>query len=86
VRLLVTLILSFVVYLVARLLIGLSSLSNQRRKRREESGGEMVKDPICDTYVPKSRAIEKHLDGQTIYFCSQDCATAYDKKRAGSRR
>jgi len=86
VRLLVILILFFVIYLVARLLIGISSLSNQRRKQREESGGEMVKDPVCDTYVPKSGAIEKHVDGQSLYFCSQDCATAFDKKRAGSRR
>lgn len=85
-RLLVILILSFVLYLVARLLFGFSSLSNSRRKQREASGGEMVQDPICDLYIPKSRAVKKHVDGQTIYFCSQDCATAYDQKIAGSRR
>jgi len=44
----------------------------------------MVKDPICETYVPKNRAIEKTFNGQTVYFCSQECADAYDKKRAGS--
>ena len=85
-RLLVTLILSFVFYLVARLLIGFSFRSNPHRKQREESGGEMVKDPMCDTYIPKSRAIEMHVDGQILYFCSHDCAIAYGRKRAGSRR
>ncbi|MBI3597687.1 MAG: transcriptional regulator [Nitrospirae bacterium] len=80
-RFLVILILSFILYLVVRLLIGFSYLSSQRRKRQEQLGGEMVKDPICDTYVPKSRAIEKNVNGQTIYFCSQECIDAFFKKR-----
>jgi len=84
VRFLVILISSIMFYLVARLLMGFSSLSSQRRKQREQLGGEMVRDPICDTYVPKSRAIERKVNGQTVYFCSQECADAYDKKRAGS--
>ena len=84
VRFLVILILFFLLYLVARLLLGFSSLSSQQQKRHEQLGGEMVKDPICETYVPKNRAIEKTFNGQTVYFCSQECADAYDKKRAGS--
>ncbi|HTN43772.1 MAG TPA: hypothetical protein VMN77_08240 [Nitrospiria bacterium] len=84
-RFLVILISFIVLFLVARLLIGFSSLSSQRRKQRERMGGEMVKDPICDTYVPKSQAIEKNVNGQTVYFCGQGCADAYDKKRAGSQ-
>lgn len=84
-RLLVILILSFVFYLVATLFIGFARRSNPRRKRPEESGGEMVKDPICDTYVPKSRAIQRRLNGQSVYFCSQDCANAYDQKTADSQ-
>jgi uncharacterized protein len=81
VRLLVILFMSFVLYLVVKVLIGFTFLSSQRRKRREELGGEMVQDPVCQTYVPKTTAIAKNVSGQTIYFCSQKCADAFFKER-----
>ncbi|HUK56672.1 MAG TPA: YHS domain-containing protein [Nitrospiria bacterium] len=79
-RPLVILILLFGLYVVAKLLIGVSYLSVRRRKRKEASGGEMVKDPVCDTYVPKSRALEKNVSGQTHYFCSQECMDVFLQK------
>ena len=83
-RLLVTLVLLFVVYLVLRVLIGFASLSGRQRRRTEESGGEMVQDPVCETYIPRSRAIEKKVSGQTVYFCSQQCMDAFEQKRRAS--
>jgi YHS domain-containing protein len=84
VRLLVILFLAFVLYLVVKVSIGFAFLSSQRRKRREELGGEMVQDPICNTYIPRSRAIEKTIGGQTVYFCSQPCVDAFFEKRRAS--
>ncbi len=83
-RLLNILFLLFVLYLVVKVLIGFAYLSRQRRKRREQLGGEMVQDPVCETYIPRSRAIEKKVSGQTVYFCSQECADAFDQKRRAS--
>jgi YHS domain-containing protein len=84
VRLLVILFLLFVLYLVVKVLIGFAFLSSQRQKRREQLGGEMVRDPVCETYVPRSRAIEKKMNGQTVYFCSQPCMDAFFEKRRAS--
>lgn len=83
-RLLVIVFLIFVVYLVLRVLIGFAALSGRQRKRPEESGGEMVQDPVCETYIPKSRAIEKKVNGQMVYFCSQQCVDAFEQKRRAS--
>lgn len=83
-RFLVILFLSFVLYLVIKVLFGFAFLSSQRRKRREQSGGEMVRDPVCETYIPKSRAIEKTVSGQTVYFCSQPCMDVFFEKRRAS--
>lgn len=80
-RLWVILVLLFVLYLVVKALIGFSYLSSQMRKRREQAGGEMVQDPVCETYVPKTAAIAKSVSGQTVYFCSQECAEAYVTKQ-----
>ena len=83
-RLLIILFLFFILYLVLKVLIGFSYLSRQRRKQREEMGGEMVQDPVCETYIPKGRAIEKNAGGQTVYFCSQQCMNAFFEKRRAS--
>jgi hypothetical protein len=38
---------------------------------------ELVKDPVCQTYVVRSRAVSRvGLDGP-VYFCSADCARRY---------
>ena len=38
---------------------------------------ELVKDPVCQTYVVRSRAIRRILGGESRYFCSRDCASRY---------
>ena len=47
------------------------------RKRKmsppDQLGEPMVLDPQCQTYVPKSDAIER--EGK--FFCSEECATRY---------
>ena len=38
---------------------------------------ELVKDPVCHTYVVRSRAIHRSLGGESRYFCSRACASRY---------
>jgi len=33
-----------------------------------------VKDPVCNTYVVKSRALSRVDGGEVRYFCSAECA------------
>jgi len=35
---------------------------------------ELVKDPVCQTYIVKSRAVRRTNAGQVRYFCSEECA------------
>jgi hypothetical protein len=35
---------------------------------------ELVKDPVCQTYIVKSRAVRRTEAGQVRYFCSEQCA------------
>ena len=63
-----------VVVLVWRLL-------HERRLRSPVSDGgprdELVKDPVCQTYVVRSRAVSRTEGGQLRYFCSPACARRY---------
>ena len=47
------------------------------RVRERVSGDELVKDPVCQTYVVRSRAVRRTAGGQLRYFCSRDCARRF---------
>ncbi len=37
----------------------------------------LVKDPVCQTYIVRSRAIVKASGQDAQYFCSPECARRY---------
>ncbi|WP_457571259.1 transcriptional regulator [Desulfovulcanus sp.] len=64
-------------------------LTNDRKKKREmqekkkenlATGGEMVKDPICGTYVPKNGDIRVRQGDQVHCFCSYECRDKFLKQ------
>lgn len=72
-------LLLFVRFVLSLIGAGRRMASRQRQSRRvpERSGGTLVRDPQCGTYIPMSRAIRVG-DGSTArYFCSDGCRTAY---------
>jgi YHS domain-containing protein len=38
---------------------------------------ELVKDPVCQTYVLRSRAVRREAGETTHYFCSRKCAARF---------
>ena len=54
------------------------------RRRRSMAGGqprmssdELVKDPVCGTYVVRSRAVSRAAAEGARYFCSAECASRF---------
>jgi len=39
--------------------------------------GIMVKDEICNTYIPKEDAIREIYQGREYFFCSKECQQKY---------
>jgi uncharacterized protein len=72
-RLIVILFIGYVVLSALKSLIRSGPAKPSGQPQSNDSGEEMVFDPQCRSYVPKSDAIEK--SGQ--YFCSQECARIY---------
>ena len=54
-----------------------SSASGEEGKRMSM---EMVQDPNCETYIPKSEAVVRTLIGKTHYFCGEKCAREFEEK------
>lgn len=53
---------------------------NGRKVLREVD--DMVKDPSCETYIPKSTALEKVYKGKRFYFCSEECVEKFKKQNS----
>ncbi len=78
------LIIAFLIYLLYRLVRGLQGLQAPRRDDAGRGDGDMVddmvQDPNCGTYIPRSEAVVRRVNGTERHFCSEACADAYKKR------
>ena len=44
---------------------------------RQQSGGELKKDPVCGTFVAVASSIKRNVNGEVIHFCSTACRDKY---------
>jgi len=62
---------------IAVLIVALLLLLRRRPRpasRQRISSDELVKDPVCGTYVVRSRAVSRPAADGFLYFCSAECA------------
>ena len=50
-----------------------------RNEGERQLESEMVKDPHCQTYIPKNFAIRAHIAGRDYYFCSRQCMQEFKR-------
>jgi YHS domain-containing protein len=67
-------ILLFVAIAIMLLLPVLRRMRLPARSAPRSLPDELVKDPVCQTYIVKSRAVRRTDAGQVRYFCSEQCA------------
>jgi hypothetical protein len=62
---------------IALLIIALIPLLRRYRLpggRGRVSSDELVKDPVCQTYIVRSRAVRRETASGLRHFCSAECA------------
>jgi YHS domain-containing protein len=42
-----------------------------------QAGGELKKDPVCGTYVSTATSLSRTVNGQAVYFCSEECSRKF---------
>jgi hypothetical protein len=81
VRFLALAVLSLLAFLVLRASVRafLAGLQGGKRTGLPRRGGvdELVKDPMCETYIPRRKAISRGSGSAIQYFCSAACADKY---------
>lgn len=75
----VLLIVRFVLRFIASIREGARPAARPR-PMAERTGGTLVRDPNCGTYLPESRAITVGA----LHFCSSACRDAYAAAHRGS--
>jgi YHS domain-containing protein len=71
-RFIFILVLTYIVYLFIRIWRGLKR-SQKRAAPPRSIRGVMVKDEICNTYIPREEALREVRDGREHFFCSEEC-------------
>ena len=67
-------ILLFLIVAVVLLLQLMNHYRLSAARARRALPDELVKDPVCQTYIVKSRAVRRSAAGGIRYFCSEQCA------------
>jgi hypothetical protein len=62
---------------IARLIGGVRRGEKPRPSRARVSEGSMVRDRVCNTFLPRSRALEASLGDETHFFCSEACRSRF---------
>ena len=62
--------------------VGTADSARGRDGRPPAHGVQMVKDPVCGTYVVPDRALSISAGRETVYFCSTACRDKFRAKTA----
>jgi len=78
-KVLILLILIYVGYKVVTSLRRVKSqgVRGYRVNSAPPKGEDLVQDPVCGTYIPKSQAYIEEIEGSQRYFCSRECCEKY---------
>jgi YHS domain-containing protein len=73
-RIIVLGLLFYLIYRVVRFFQSIGADNGRQNPKATSNPGKMmVKDEICNTYLPEDEALKEVHGGQTYYFCSEEC-------------
>ena len=68
-----------IIRLIWKFVGGVFAGVQEPRSGRAKTGGALVRDPVCGTYVHPARALSIRSGGATHYFCSKECQRSFVK-------
>ncbi|MDD4356772.1 MAG: hypothetical protein PHN98_05925 [Smithellaceae bacterium] len=78
-KVVVILVVLYIVYRIVRMMgrAKVEKVKGYRVDDKSPAGEDLVQDPFCRTYVPKSQAFVREIDGRQYFFCSRECCEKY---------
>ncbi len=79
-RLILGLALGYMAYRVLRRLKEMFTLTGQSQQAPKVPEPDvLVKDPVCQTFIPRQEALKLTKDGQEYFFCSEGCLKRFQR-------
>jgi uncharacterized protein len=70
-------------YLISRLLFPPRRVRQATGRRAPTAAAEeMVRDPVCQVYLPRAEAIRRRVQGRDHFFCSPGCLDKFLIRRS----
>ena len=63
----------------------IEGVTGRPRSRSPRRGAQMVRDPVCGTFVVADRALSLTDSGTTVHFCSDACRDKYKRTSRSGR-
>lgn len=79
IRLILIFILAYVAAFVIRAFLSFFR-TRPKNEEKPKTLKTMVKDEVCNMYIPKDEALREVKDGREYYFCSQACRSRFLEK------
>jgi len=77
-------VIAVLIYLALYLIWGRKKkkrLDEDRTTEHDSVSDVLKEDPVCHKLVPKTQALRLRQDGETYYFCSEECCEKFEKKQ-----
>ncbi|GMT42165.1 MAG: hypothetical protein IEMM0002_0576 [bacterium] len=62
---------------IKKALGGIAASAFARSRGDQKQVADMVRDPVCGSYVSTDHAVVSDIGGKRVYFCSEDCLKSY---------
>ena len=79
IRLILVFILAYVVAFIVRAFLSFFR-TQPKSEEKPKTLKTMVKDDVCNMYIPKDEALREVKDGREYYFCSESCRRRFLEK------
>ncbi|MFO7867440.1 MAG: transcriptional regulator [Candidatus Aminicenantes bacterium] len=76
IRVILFALLAYIIYLLLKFFQGIQKAS-RRVSSSSRKTGMMVKDNVCNTYLPEDDAIKEKFNGELHFFCSKKCRDTF---------
>jgi YHS domain-containing protein len=88
-RLIIYIVIAYIIYSVLKKFLLASGTAKRRGQVTVDNdadvpkASETVLDPVCDSYIPKDRAIKITHGGNPYYFCGEECRDKFISDKDG---
>ena len=80
IKLILYALLAYIIYQLLRFFRTLGRATKTPRRVKRVSS-MMVKDEMCNTYLPKEEALKEVIQGKEHFFCSEECQKKFLERK-----